>query len=456
MSPKITTFLTYNDQAEEAVNLYTSVFPNSKVLSMTRYGEGGPGPTGSVMTASFELDGQEFMALNGGPSFSFAEGISLFVNCETQEDLDELWEKLSKGGEKGPCGWLKDRFGVSWQIVPRILGEMLGDKDSEKSKRVMNAMLQMSKIDIQGLKRARAGIIGQTYTRRADIHQKERRMTNNSASATRAENLKVPGASIYYEVCGSGPVLLMIPGGPADAGAFSGIAGLLADRYTVVTYDPRGNSRSKLDGPPDDQKVEVHADDAHRLLAAVGAAPAFVLGSSGGAVVGLELVARHPEQVNTLVAHEPPVLELLPDNARWRAFNQEVYDTYRKDGVGPAMQKFGAGMGLEDQGPPAEPSPEMMEGFARMGGNLEFFVAHLIRPVSGYVPDIEALRAAPARIVVAAGEESRAKPWAVYEASVALAERLGTDVVHFPGHHGGFGTHPGQFAETLRKVLAGG
>ncbi len=280
-------------------------------------------------------------------------------------------------------------------------------------------------------------------------------MTTNSPSTIRVESLKVPGATLYYEVRGSGPVLLMIPGGPADAGAFWGIAGLLADWYTVVTYDPRGNSRSKLDGPPADQKVEVHADDAHRLLAAVGAEPAYVLGSSGGAVVGLELVARHPGQVDALVAHEPPVLELLPDAARWRAFNQEVYDTYRNDGVGPAMQKFGAGLGIEDQGPPAEMPPEMMEGMARMGGNIEFFVAHLIRPISGYVPDIAALWATSTRIVVAAGDESRAKPWAVYEASVALAERLGTDVVHFPGHHGGFGTHPAAFAEKLHEVLSG-
>jgi len=154
MSQKITTFLTFNDQAEEAVNLYTSVLPNSKILSVSRYGEGGPGLKGSVMTASFELDGQEFMALNGGPSFTFAQGISLFVNCETQEEIDDLWEKLSEGGEKGPCGWLTDKFGVSWQIIPPILGEMLNNKDAEKSKRVMNAMLQMSKIDINGLKQA--------------------------------------------------------------------------------------------------------------------------------------------------------------------------------------------------------------------------------------------------------------------------------------------------------------
>ena len=153
---KITTFLTFNDQAEEAVNFYTSVFENSKIVSTTRYGEAGPGPEGTLMTASFELEGQEFMALNGGPSFTFSQGISLFVDCETQAEVDELWEKLSEEGEKGPCGWLTDKYGVSWQIIPRVLGEMLRDKDAEKSQRVMKAMLQMGKIDIEGLKQAYA------------------------------------------------------------------------------------------------------------------------------------------------------------------------------------------------------------------------------------------------------------------------------------------------------------
>jgi len=151
---KITTFITFNNQAEEAVNLYVSVFRNSKIVSLSRYGEGGPGPKGSVMSATFLLEGQEFMALNGGPHFTFADGISLFVNCETQAEVDELWEKLSEGGEKGPCGWLKDKFGVSWQIIPTALGQMLGDKDPNKSQRVMQAMLQMSKIDIATLRRA--------------------------------------------------------------------------------------------------------------------------------------------------------------------------------------------------------------------------------------------------------------------------------------------------------------
>jgi predicted 3-demethylubiquinone-9 3-methyltransferase (glyoxalase superfamily) len=151
---KITTFLTFDDRAEEAVDFYTSVFPDSRIVTATRYGDAGPGPKGSLMSATFELAGQQFMALNGGASFSFAQGISLFVSCETQEEVDDYWEKLSDGGEKGPCGWLTDRFGVSWQVVPRVLGEMLNDEDPERAKRVMNAMLQMSKLEIEGLRRA--------------------------------------------------------------------------------------------------------------------------------------------------------------------------------------------------------------------------------------------------------------------------------------------------------------
>jgi predicted 3-demethylubiquinone-9 3-methyltransferase (glyoxalase superfamily) len=154
---KITTFLTFDDQAEEAVALYTSIFEDSRIVSTTRYGDAGPGPKGSLMTATFELAGQEFVALNGGPSFTFAQGISLSVNCETQEEVDELWEKLSEGGEKGPCGWLTDRFGVSWQINPRVLGEMLADPDPAKADRVMKAMLQMGKIEIEDLKSAYEG-----------------------------------------------------------------------------------------------------------------------------------------------------------------------------------------------------------------------------------------------------------------------------------------------------------
>ena len=151
---KITPFLTFNDQAEEAVNFYVSIFRNSKIVSVNRYGEGGPMPAGLVMSATFVLEGQEIMALNGGPQFTFADGFSLFVSCETQAEVDELWEKLSAGGEKGPCGWLKDRYGVSWQIIPTALGQMLGDQDPHKAQNVMQAMLQMTKIDIAALRRA--------------------------------------------------------------------------------------------------------------------------------------------------------------------------------------------------------------------------------------------------------------------------------------------------------------
>lgn len=154
---KITPFLWFDNQAEEAMNFYVSIFKNSKTGAITRYGEGAPGPKGTVMTATFQLDGQDFMALNGGPLFKFTEAISFFVNCETQEEVDELWERLSAGGEPGRCGWLKDKYGLSWQIIPTALGEMLQDEDGEKSKRIMQAMLQMNKLDIAGLKRAYEG-----------------------------------------------------------------------------------------------------------------------------------------------------------------------------------------------------------------------------------------------------------------------------------------------------------
>jgi predicted 3-demethylubiquinone-9 3-methyltransferase (glyoxalase superfamily) len=153
---KIVPFLWFNDQAEEAMKFYTSIFKNSKIGSVTRMGDEVPGPKGKVVSASFQLAGQEFMALNGGPipGFKFNESISFFVNCETQAEVDELWEKLSAGGEEGQCGWLKDKFGVSWQIVPTVLGELLGDKDPEKAQRVTHAMLQMKKLDISILKQA--------------------------------------------------------------------------------------------------------------------------------------------------------------------------------------------------------------------------------------------------------------------------------------------------------------
>jgi len=151
---KITPFLWFDDQAEEAMHFYTSIFKRSKVGNVTRYGAGGPGAKGKVMSATFELEGQELFALNGGPQYKFTPAISFFVDCKTQEEVDELWEKLSAGGEKSRCGWLKDKYGLSWQIVPTALSEMMRDKDPAKAGRVMEAMMKMSKIDIQGLKDA--------------------------------------------------------------------------------------------------------------------------------------------------------------------------------------------------------------------------------------------------------------------------------------------------------------
>lgn len=151
---KITTFLWFDDDAEDAVKHYTSIFKNSRILGVTRYGEAGPGPEGTVMTVSFQLEGQEFTALNGGPRFEFTEAISLVVNCDTQEEVDEFWRKLSAGGEESMCGWLKDKYGLSWQVVPTGLPKMIQDPDPEKSNRVMEAMLRMKKIDIASLERA--------------------------------------------------------------------------------------------------------------------------------------------------------------------------------------------------------------------------------------------------------------------------------------------------------------
>jgi predicted 3-demethylubiquinone-9 3-methyltransferase (glyoxalase superfamily) len=151
---KITPFLWFNDQAEEAMNFYVSIFKNSKVGHVTRCGEAGPGPKGAVMSATFQLEGQDFMALNGGPHFSFTPAISMFVNCETQAEVDELWEKLSAGGSKERCGWLKDKYGLSWQIIPSALGKLMGDKNPAKAKSVMNAMLQMNRMDIKTLQQA--------------------------------------------------------------------------------------------------------------------------------------------------------------------------------------------------------------------------------------------------------------------------------------------------------------
>ena len=270
---------------------------------------------------------------------------------------------------------------------------------------------------------------------------------------SRTDTLKVPGATLHYEVRGAGPVLLLIPGGPADAGVFVPMGSELSDRYTVVTYDPRGLSRSPLDGEPEDTTAGTFADDAHRLLAALGTEPAYVLGSSGGALVALELVSRHPEQVQALVAHEPPLTRLLDDADEHARFGREVYDTYLSEGAGPAMGKFLASAGL-DGGPPqptADPIPEMAEAMARMQGNFDFFLGHMWLPLGDYAPDVSRLRSLP--IEVAVGETSEGQ--LAHRTAVALAEQLGKDPVVFPGDHGGFTSHPKAFAGRLDEVLGG-
>ena len=249
----------------------------------------------------------------------------------------------------------------------------------------------------------------------------------------------------------------------------------LADRYTVVTYDRRGNSRSPLDGPPGPQSIEVHGDDAHRVLSAVGVTagqPASVFGNSSGGTIGLELAARHPEQVRTVVVHEPPLFELLPDRDHWRNVIRNVEDVFRTEGAGPALQVLNAGFAMSGgeqaerdaaadregrlpgggDAPEGEPDPETMVMMARLQKNFEFFVGYEVPPFNAYVPDIAGLRASTARVVVAVGEASVGEP--PYRSAFAVAERLRTRPEVFPGDHGGFGAQPEAFAARLQEVLS--
>lgn len=281
-------------------------------------------------------------------------------------------------------------------------------------------------------------------------------------SATRASvettTVHVRGATLYVETRGEGPVLLLIGGGPTDAGVFTDLAGRLADRYTVVAYDQRGHSRSPLEGEPRDISVATHADDAAALLAGARNEPAYVYGNSGGATIGLELVARHPDMVRTLVAHEPPLAEFVPDAEKWRSTFRDIDEMYRSAGVFPAMGRFGAA--VEEGGPSYSEemqqmphSPDAQEMMARMTGNFELFIAHEIQEIVAYVPDFERLRDGPTRIVSAAGETSGEQM--ARRAAVALAERLGIAVTYLPGAHGGWGADPQEFADRLDEALRG-
>jgi pimeloyl-ACP methyl ester carboxylesterase len=273
----------------------------------------------------------------------------------------------------------------------------------------------------------------------------------------KVSELRVPGATLYIEVRGSGPPLLCISGGPTDAGMFGDLGARLADRYTVVSYDQRGHSRSRLDGQPEAIPVALHADDAAEILRSIGDQPAYVYGNSGGGSIGLELVARHPELVRTLLVHEPPLLELLPDAPRLRSEFSELAETYRSQGPFPAMAKFGSI--VEEGGPKysAEPprvqSPEDQEMMQRMPANFDLFIGHEIPSLVAYTPDLEAVIGSGVRIVTVAGETSGEQP--ARRAAIVLAERLGTEVTYLPGAHGGRGSDPHEFAERLSAALQG-
>ncbi|MGW7685297.1 alpha/beta fold hydrolase [Kribbella sp. NPDC054772] len=272
--------------------------------------------------------------------------------------------------------------------------------------------------------------------------------------AKTVNKLAVPGATLHYEVAGSGPVLLLIAGGGTDAAVFSGIVGQLAAEYTVVTYDPRGNSRSRYDGDAADECVEQSAADALALIDAVGGAePAYVFGTSSGAITGLELITRYPDRVRMLVAHEPPCTEVLPDATDARAFFDDVYATYRDDGLTAADVVFMMGTGMDDDAmPPLEDLlPEYRELAERMQANAANFYEHKLLPFTRYVPDLDALRRAADRVVPAAGLESYLHlPGRPIE---VVADHLGWPVVMFPGGHGGYSSHPAAFATHLAHLL---
>ncbi|MET7654981.1 alpha/beta hydrolase [Streptomyces sp. NPDC005486] len=278
----------------------------------------------------------------------------------------------------------------------------------------------------------------------------------------RTGTLVVPGATLHFETLGSGPVLLLIPGGAGDAGLYAGMAPELATRYTVVSYDPRGLSRSPLDGPAEaprtDEQVAVWSDDAHRLLDLL--APdeeAVVLGCSSGAVVAVELLARHPERLRRVVAHEPPLLELLEDPAPHRALFAEVREILHTEGADAAMTRLGEGLadGSAGRAParPTELPPEIREMAVRMHANLPVFLGRVLCPFSSTLPDLAALRPLARKLVPAAGRDSR-RQLPLYGPAARLAELLGSGFVEFPGGHLGAVESPKEFADHLLTVLA--
>lgn len=265
----------------------------------------------------------------------------------------------------------------------------------------------------------------------------------------KTDTLAVPGAKLYYEVYGSGPTLLLISGGLGDAGFYGRLAPLLADDYQVVTYDRRGNSRSPLDGPPTELVIAQQSDDARRLLDAVGARETYVFGNSAGAIIALDLAARYPELAELVIAHEPPVIELLPDVERLRAFFADIKSTYEADGDWPAMLKFLAGTGPMVDPPDTLPPPEDLE--ARFAQNLDFFLAHEMQTFVKFVPDIATLRTNLANVLLAGGADSA--DHYPCQGGIAVSDLLGAPYVEFPGDHTGYLGKPAEFANRLREVL---
>ncbi|MDK0523581.1 alpha/beta hydrolase [Streptomyces sp. ML-6] len=302
----------------------------------------------------------------------------------------------------------------------------------------------------------------------------------------RAGHLEVPGATLYHEVRGEGPLLLLLPGGSADAGIYDRMAARLADRWTVATLDPRGYSRSLLDGGPAEQRVAVQSEDAYRLieLLAPGGGPVSVFGASSGAIVALDLLARHPERLHRVVAHEPPLVELLPDPERGRRLFASVRDSFRDGGVAAALATMTEGLMDPDEAPaldeppvpdeaqapdappvqgtttaaktgraaePVEQTVREAEAVQRMHANLPMFLEHVLCSFSGHTLDLEALARGGGKLVVGIGEESGTLLTAV--PASRLADRAGGRLVEFPGGHTGSSEHPEAFAARLRSVL---
>ncbi|MBB6730821.1 alpha/beta fold hydrolase [Cohnella zeiphila] len=270
--------------------------------------------------------------------------------------------------------------------------------------------------------------------------------------------LSVPGAELYYEVRGTGPALLMIHGGNGDADVYSGVAERLADRYSVIAYDRRGHSRSRQADEGEAYRVSTHSDDAARLLAELTDSPAYVFGSSSGAVIGLDFALRHSGQIRLLVAHEPPLTHLLAGEERERArhIQEQLESVSRREGALPAIKQFASALGLDQAGgrPDRRPDPEQL---ARMAANMKYFLMHESPAIRRHVLDTDDLRAAPdsqpMRIAVGGGADSRGT--FPYQCAAALAEKLNADLAEFPGNHLGYVRQSEAFAETLHRVIGG-